>query len=231
MRDSGARLWQRAYAIAITVAAGALCDRVHAVSDPIYATPTPSGKISYTNTPKNEDSRVLFRALSAQVWAFRKNFRGDAGEVASTGKARRIPVVSAQLNGYIERAAREAGLDVNLVRAVILVESAFQPTARSHANARGLMQVIPATGRRYGVHDLFDPQLNLYAGTRYLADLLKMFNGNVELALAGYNAGEGAVIRHGRRIPPFAETQAYVPAVLAAWRQFKAGGNGRGVHE
>ena len=80
------------------------------------------------------------------------------------------------------------------------------------------MQLIPATAQRYGITNLSDPAENIAAGTRYLRDLLKMFNGNVELALAGYNAGENAVIRAGNRIPPYPETMAYVPKVMGLYK-------------
>ena len=80
------------------------------------------------------------------------------------------------------------------------------------------MQLIPATAQRYGVQDSYDPGQNIHGGTRYLRDLLKMFNGNLELAIAGYNAGENAVIRAGHRIPPYPETMAYVPKVMSFYR-------------
>ncbi len=121
----------------------------------------------------------------------------------------------------ISKAAQKHGLDVDLVRAVIHVESGFNAKARSSAGAIGLMQVMPATGARFGVTDLLDEGLNLEAGCRYLSHLLQLFRGDVSLALAAYNAGEGAVIKNGYQIPPYDETQRYVPAVLSRWAQFK----------
>ena len=103
-----------------------------------------------------------------------------------------------------------------LALAVIAVESAGRPRAVSHAGAQGLMQLIPATAERFGVSDPFDPDQNIRAGVRYLDWLMGEFDGDVVLALAGYNAGEGAVRRNGG-VPPFAETRDYVPRVLAAW--------------
>ena len=118
----------------------------------------------------------------------------------------------------IANAARMHGLDAKLVHAVIRAESGYNEHAISSKGAVGLMQLIPATAQRYGVINSYDPTQNISGGTRYLRDLLKMFNGNVELALAGYNAGENAVIRAGNRIPPYPETMAYVPKVLNFYR-------------
>ena len=128
----------------------------------------------------------------------------------------------ARFDPMIRAAATRHGLDPQLVKAVVAVESGFEPRAVSEKGAVGLMQVLPATGERYGVRadrkksvdqKLADPGLNLEIGTRYLADLKKMFLSRPELALAAYNAGENAVIRFRNAIPPFPETQAYVKLV------------------
>ena len=84
------------------------------------------------------------------------------------------------------------------------------------------MQLMPDTARRYGVHDAMDPVENITGGVRYLKDLLALFNGNAELAVAGYNAGENAVIKYGNKIPPYAETVNYVPKVMDYYRKFQA---------
>ncbi len=118
----------------------------------------------------------------------------------------------------IDVAAKTHGMDPKLIHAVIRAESGYNARAVSAKGAIGLMQLIPATAQRYGITDLSDPAENITAGTRYLRDLLKMFNGNVELALAGYNAGENAVIRAGNRIPPYPETMAYVPKVMGLYK-------------
>ncbi len=115
----------------------------------------------------------------------------------------------------IENAARKHNVPVELICGVILQESGGNPRARSHCGARGLMQLMPATARRFGVKNSFNPAQNIEGGTKYLRWLLDRFDGNVELALAGYNAGEGAVEKHGNKIPPYRETQKYVPAVLS----------------
>ena len=112
----------------------------------------------------------------------------------------------------IKAAARDYGVDEAIVRAIIHAESSFNPMALSHAGAQGLMQLMPATARRFGVTNSYDAGQNIRGGVQYLAWLLKRFNGNLTLAAAGYNAGEGAVDRHGG-VPPYQETQRYVARV------------------
>jgi soluble lytic murein transglycosylase-like protein len=115
----------------------------------------------------------------------------------------------------IDAIALSEGVDPALVHAVISQESAYHPTAVSRAGAAGLMQLMPATAARFGLtpEERFDPERNVRAGIRYLRWLLARFDGDLELALAGYNAGEGAVLKYGRQIPPFEETQDYVRRV------------------
>jgi len=129
---------------------------------------------------------------------------------------------SAEFDHFIEQAARTHAVRPELVRAVIVVESAFNPRAVSSRGAVGLMQLLPATARRYGVSDAFDPEQNIMAGVHYLRDLLTRYGNNLELTLAAYNAGEEAVERYGHSIPPFAETKHYVPTVLRIYRSLLA---------
>ena len=112
----------------------------------------------------------------------------------------------------IAAAARDYGVDEAVVRAIIHAESAFNPNALSRVGAQGLMQLMPATARRFGVSNAFDASQNIRGGVQYLAWLLKRFNGDVSLAAAGYNAGEGAVDKY-RGVPPYSETQRYVQRV------------------
>ncbi len=122
----------------------------------------------------------------------------------------------------IHAASLEVAVDPALVHALIYVESRYNAAARSPKGAIGLMQVMPDTARRYGISDVGrSPEINLRAGTRYLRDLMQMFDNRLELVLAAYNAGENAVLRHGERIPPYPETQAYVPAVLAKYQELR----------
>jgi soluble lytic murein transglycosylase-like protein len=119
-------------------------------------------------------------------------------------------------------AAAAASLDPALVHAVIFVESRYRQNAVSPKGAIGLMQLLPDTAARYGIKDPgHSPQLNIKAGTLYLRDLLRMFDNRMDLALAAYNAGEGAVLRYARQIPPYRETQMYVRAVLAKYNEWQ----------
>jgi transglycosylase-like protein with SLT domain/uncharacterized protein DUF4124 len=123
--------------------------------------------------------------------------------------------------------SREHGVRADLVRAVMQVESAFNTFARSPKGALGLMQLMPATMRQYGVNNPFNPAENVRAGVKYLRDLLDRYQNNEELALAAYNAGPGAVDNHGQSVPPYRETQNYVASVnkLAGGRQIERRGN------
>ena len=112
----------------------------------------------------------------------------------------------------IRNAARQHGVDEAIVRAIIHAESAFNPNALSRVGAQGLMQLMPATARRFGVGNAFEPVQNIGGGVKYLAWLLKRFNGNLTLAAAGYNAGEGAVDKY-KGVPPYRETRHYVERV------------------
>jgi soluble lytic murein transglycosylase-like protein len=121
----------------------------------------------------------------------------------------------------IAHAARAHRLPPALLHAVITAESAYDPEAVSRAGAVGLMQLMPDTARRYGVSNRRDPVANVSGGTRYLRDLLQMFDDNLVLAIAAYNAGENAVISYGHRIPPYAETKTYVQRVLKYYNDYK----------
>lgn len=119
----------------------------------------------------------------------------------------------------VAAAANAFDLDPALLNAVIAVESNHNPGARSPKGAMGLMQLMPDTSRRFGVADPWHPEQNIRGGARYLADLLVMFDNDLSLALAAYNAGEQAVMRYGRRIPPYPETRTYVTRVLAIYHR------------
>lgn len=136
--------------------------------------------------------------------------------------------LAARLNsysGYITEAANRHGVSENLIRAVIATESHANEKARSHKNAKGLMQLIDSTAAAMGVKDVWDPRQNIMGGTKYLAQLLEQFDGNERLALAGYNAGPANVVKHGG-IPPFRETKQYVARVMNFVRLFEQEGHG-----
>jgi soluble lytic murein transglycosylase-like protein len=120
------------------------------------------------------------------------------------------------LDRIIFEVGENQGVDPRLIHAVVWQESKYDPHARSHAGAEGLMQLIPATAKRFGCEHPEDPEENITAGTKYLGWLLKRFSGNVELALAGYNAGEGSVDKY-EGIPPYSETQNYVKIITGRY--------------
>lgn len=123
-----------------------------------------------------------------------------------------------KLDGIIQEAARKNKVDPRLILEVIRQESGFRTGAVSPKGARGLMQLIPSTAARFGVTNIFDREQNVHAGTRYLKFLLDTFNGDVDLALAGYNAGENAVMRYNYQVPPYRETRDYVRSITARYR-------------
>jgi soluble lytic murein transglycosylase-like protein len=175
----------------------------------IYSFTDERGVVHFTNIPGLDRRYKLIRReagssvpRSGQAW------------MPSEADIRRF-------SGIIDVAARSHGVEPALVHAVITAESAFNPLARSRKGASGLMQLMPDTARRYGVRNIFDPAENIHGGVRYLRDLLAMFNGDMRLALAGYNAGENAVIRAGNKVPPYAETQHYVPKVIDLYHRFR----------
>ena len=117
----------------------------------------------------------------------------------------------------VKESAVRNGVDPNLMFAVMRQESGFNPRARSYKGASGLMQLMPDTARRFGVTNIWDPAQNIEGGAKYLRFLLDTFNGDVKLVLAGYNAGENAVIGAGYRVPRYRETQAYVQSISARY--------------
>jgi hypothetical protein len=136
---------------------------------------------------------------------------------ASSPKLRGYTTGSAQVDSYLVDSGERNGVDPLLLYSVMHQESSFKSHAVSPKGARGLMQLMPGTAARFGVTSIFDPRQNIEGGARYLRFLLDRFDGDVNLTLAGYNAGEGAVEKYGRQIPPYAETQEYVRRI---WRRY-----------
>lgn len=175
----------------------------------VYALKNDQGIIHFTNSPNPSNKRYQ-RVLHLPKREAKTN--EPAG------------IVVQQSNAYrddIARVAETYRVEEALIKAVIQAESSFRPAAVSHKGAMGLMQLMPATAKRYGVADPYDPAQNIHGGTRYLRDLLDLFDNNPELAVAAYNAGENAVIRHGHKIPPYRETQDYVPKVMAIYEKLR----------
>lgn len=171
-------------------------------------------RLSSENKRQSEaHERERLAAVQAQA---RLRRSGDDVYAArpSTQVSGSMSVRRARYRHLIESAARRHGLSPELLHAVIRAESAYKPDALSHAGACGLMQLMPATARRFRVHDIWDPAANIEGGARYLRLLLDMFDHDLRLALAAYNAGENAVKRYGNEIPPYRETQGYVRKVL-----------------
>jgi hypothetical protein len=143
-------------------------------------------------------------------------------KAADWGTAR-VSTGNSQVDELMAQSARRNGVDQRLLYAMMKQESSFNPRALSYKGARGLMQLMPATAARFGVTDIYDPAQNIEGGARYVRFLLDTFNGDVELALAGYNAGENAVLRYGNRIPPYRETQDYVQKISAHYARLRNG--------
>jgi soluble lytic murein transglycosylase-like protein len=173
----------------------------------IYSFTDANGVTHFSNVPSDSRYQLLIAAPTEAA--------ASPSKKASIGWLAR----SAQYDGVIRGAAKDATIQAALVRAVIVVESGFNPRATSKKGAIGLMQLLPATAKRYGVKNIYDPEQNVRAGAHYLSDLLVRFDSNLELALAAYNAGEEAVERYGRHVPPFRETLAYVPSVMKVYQR------------
>ena len=180
----------RAACLGLVLVLAAAAPLAHA-DDLLYEV-APDGNVVFTNTPSRATKPVP----------------GFKTERRSTGAA--LPVTA--FDPFIDQVASEFQLEPALIKAVALVESGFNPGAKSPKGARGLMQLMPSTARSYGVRNIHDPYENLRAGANHLRSLLDEFNGDLTLALAAYNAGSGAVRKHGG-VPRYRETQDYVRKV------------------
>jgi soluble lytic murein transglycosylase-like protein len=183
------------------------------------------------NAKLKKPGRVVVSNDHRSITAYR--FHGDVREALVSLRSVRVaarPFGSAIFNSsasvrapeefapVIAEASRAHGVDPRLVAAVVRRESAWNPNAVSRVGASGLMQLMPATARFLGVRNVFDPRENIFGGTRYLRKLLDTFDGDLDLALAAYNAGPGAVARY-RGVPPYRETRAYVAAVRGSYER------------
>lgn len=177
----------------------------------MYVVKHPSGAIEYTN----------LRPRGGYLRSFAVVTGGLAADPASRIDWNHVGLNTDAYAAEVDAAAALHGIDRALVRAIMHAESAFQRNALSPKGAQGLMQLMPATAGDYGVTDAFDPGQNVTAGVEHLAMLLKLYAGDVTLAAAAYNAGQGAVARHGNQVPPFAETQVYVQRVNTLHQRYR----------
>ena len=202
--------------VVLLVAAIALCS-MSAVKADVYKYVDGQGRMHFADKPLHEGYRLVL-----------KSFKARNEPRTRPGSKPRIDYRAMKKNRQrftptIADIARRHGMPAGLLHAVVATESAYDPEAVSRAGAVGLMQLMPDTAKRYGVSNRRDPVKNLNGGTRYLKDLLVRFDNNIELALAGYNAGENAVEKYGNKVPPFEETQTYVRKVLSLYRQHLTG--------
>lgn len=192
--------------ISLTVIA--FCGPLACLADTgIYAFVDDKGGIYLSNVPDDKRYQVLIAPV-----------------VSASEKTREASVSPDNRQRYgavIEQTAGRFGIDAALLHAVISVESGYNPNAISRRGAGGLMQLMPETAKRYGVANVFDPADNVRGGAQYLSELLKMFQNDLQLALAAYNAGEAAVLKYGKRIPPYRETATYVPRVVDFYHKYR----------
>ncbi len=224
----GSRAWR---ATRWAMAAVALAWPLAASAD-IYVLVEPNGTKRFSNQPDDPRYQLFMRDPTAYKLKPARalgNVRNPGDYRLRNPAARRPdPYDNPLLRGrpfqtHVQTAARKHEVDPALVHAVIAAESAYNPKAVSNKGAIGLMQIMPDTGRRFGAQtsELYSPGRNIAVGVRYLAELIEMFDGDLALALASYNAGENAVIRFGRKVPPYPETRAYVPRVLRYYESLK----------
>lgn len=172
------------------------------------------GNIHLTDAPA--DARYVLIVKTEEVVAPLPTTNAIENNLGNDAHA--LSLSPPQLLAQVEQSAQNNQLDSELVHAVMYVESAYKVNAKSRKGAQGLMQLMPATAKRFGVKNSRDPAQNIEGGAKYLRELLTLFKNDVSLALAAYNAGEHAVIKHGNKIPPYKETQAYVPKVLGVYQ-------------
>ena len=195
--------------VRIVLLAGAAAGAVAPAGAQIYAGTAGSGAVVLSNFQTSDTPDVVIAApvVRAPVAAV------VAAPVPAVAAPTDLRV--AQLKPLIQQIAQETSMSASLLHAVIAVESGYDAKAVSRKGAQGLMQLMPQTAQRFGVRNPMDPAQNVRGGALYLKWLLDYFNGNLRLALAGYNAGENVVVRAGYKIPAIKETRDYVPKVLA----------------
>ena len=183
----------------------------------IYVSESINGISHYSTQPLDSSFRLLFHDATPPL------IKVIPKLIANSVVSRFPPASSVSLDSLMNRLSLKHAIEPALVKAIAEIESHGNSRAISPRGAQGAMQLMPATAAQYGVTNSLDPAQNIEAGILHLKYLLARHHGNLALALAAYNAGEGAVARHASRIPPFRETMLYVPAVLARLQKNRAG--------
>lgn len=174
----------------------------------------------YIDTLQTEEIKITSYALDEHhSVTIEEDAVVDSADITLESKPRST-YSSLPYNHEVVAAAKETSLDPALIHAVIATESKHNPRAQSNKGAFGLMQLMPATARRFNVKDRNDPKQNIVAGAKYLRELLTLYKGDLKLTLAAYNAGPGAVKKYSNHIPPYRETMHYVPKVLKYYQQY-----------
>jgi soluble lytic murein transglycosylase-like protein len=208
----------RCFAHSFWLATSLLLLACNASAAPIFVIKEPDGTIRFTSkAPPQGIQAEVFTGKGSSFAYYKDDLKNYHARYSFGGTVR----LHDRYHAFITRIARAYGLPAELLKAVIHAESAFNPFAVSAKGAKGLMQIMPDRGRSLGVRNLFVPEENIEAGARHLAFLVRKYSGKLALALAAYNAGEGAVEKYGG-IPPYAETQGYVRRVLRLKDRYEA---------
>jgi len=179
----------------------------------VYRYVDADGAVLFTNVPPDSRYKVYLKEKREKPDPVAQTLASELRYYDEEARSR--------YSRHIFEAARLTRLEPALIHAVISAESGYNPFARSRKGAAGLMQLMPEIAKRYGVKNRLDPAQNIHGGARYLRDLIRLFHNDLQLAVAAYNAGENAVVRHGNRIPPYSETMTYVPRVMSYYKKYR----------
>ncbi|MEQ1766019.1 MAG: lytic transglycosylase domain-containing protein [Methylotenera sp.] len=183
----------------------------------IYGYTDEAGVINLTDSQPNDDYQLLIVSpIESKKTNSNLVLHEEADKTAPQANA-----LKPRFNDEVKNASENSGVESALLHAVITAESNYNSKALSPKGARGLMQLMPVTAKRFGVNNIYDPRQNIQGGARYLSYLLKLFNNDLRLTVAAYNAGENAVIRHGNKVPPYSETVNYVSKVMGLYKKLR----------
>lgn len=179
----------------------------------IYAYTEENGVINFSNIPSEEPYKLYMRTPAVAA---------DPSSIVNSSESKHAHMVKhKRFELYVQEAAQTFQVEAALLHAIITAESNYNAGALSRKGAIGLMQLMPGTAKQYGVSDPYDPNQNIQGGAQYLKYLMGLFNNDLQLVLAAYNAGENAVRRYGNRLPPYQETIRYVPKVLSYYQKYR----------